>query len=557
MQQRVLIMMVGVLFALAACAPAPQVIVQAPTQTLPGPVVPTRIPTDAPTATPIPPTATPIPPTATPVPPTATPIPPTATPVPPTATPIPPTATPIPPTATPVPPTATPVPPTATSVPPTATSVPPTATPVPPTATPVQVSAGSTGRQYLNGTGLRRLTLGENLNVGGILSGALSYAQPVMLFPLAAQAGDVVTLMMERVAGGDLNFFPRLIVIDPKGREIARTSDVSSSAVAEMRGLTLPDAGTYVVAAGSTYSVATGVFTLTAASGAADAPAGIVASAPLQAGTAQTGEISDAAPYAVYTFSGRAGDRISLRLEADASPLDPRLILQDNLGQTLALNEDDYTVNGVNSLIAGYTLATSGTYSVLATRFPASEPTVGGYRLLLSVDAPAEGGPLTVLEGALNPFNSLSLREDFYPYWLFVAGDDVDADKNEMPVESFLTFTLPELPAGFDIRSATLQLAPCLEFSSGFAVLGALEVRSERYGLQIDLQGFPPPGAGAQVLATQPSCDPGVDVREVVLQAYADGMYEIQFRLAFPYAMPTGQGDLVSFTPRLILRSDG
>jgi hypothetical protein len=421
----------------------------------------------------------------------------------------------------------------------------------------VQASGGPTSRPYLNGTGLRLLTLGENLTVGGIVSGALSSAQPVMLFPLAVQAGDVVTLTMERVAGDDLNLFPRLIVIDPKGREIARTSDVSSSAVAEMRGLTLSDAGTYVVAAGSTYSVATGVFTLTAAAGAADAPAGIVASAPLQAGTAQTGEISDAAPYAVYTFSGRAGDRISLRLEADASPLDPRLILQDNLGQTLALNEDDYTGNGVNSLIAGYTLPASGTYSVIATRFPAAEPTVGGYRLLLTVDAPAEGGPLTVLEGALNPFNSLSLREDFYPYWLFVAGDDVDADKNEMPVESFLTFTLPELPAGFDIRSATLQLAPCFEFSSGFAVLGALEVRSERYGLQIDLQGFPPPDAGAQVLATQPSCDPVVDVREVVLQAYADGMYEIQFRLAFPYAMPTGQGDLVSFTPRLILRSDG
>ena len=190
-------------------------------------------------------------------------------------------------------------------------------------------------------------------------------------------------------------------------------------------------------------------------------------------------------------------------------------------------------------------------------RYPATEPTVGGYRLLLTVDAPAEGGPLTVLEAALNPFNSLSLREDFLPYWLFVAGDDVDADKNELRVDGFLTFTLPALPTDFEIRSATLQLAPCFEYSSGFAVLGALEVRLVSDGLQIDMQGFPTLDAGAQVLATQPSCDPGVDVREVVLQAYADGMYEIQFRLAFPYAMPTGQGDLVSFTPRLILRSDG
>jgi|GEM_PF-3162244 len=116
---------------------------------------PTPLPTDAPTNTPVPPTETPLPtstPTETLEPSTETPLPtatPTDTPEPPTATPLPtatPTETPLPtatPTDTPEPPTATPLPtatPTETPLPtatPTDTPEPPTATPLP-TATPTE-----------------------------------------------------------------------------------------------------------------------------------------------------------------------------------------------------------------------------------------------------------------------------------------------------------------------------------------------------------------------------------------------------------------------------------
>jgi len=99
-----LLVTLGIILSLAACAPKPTPAAPTPTEATPMPK-----PVEA-TPTPIPPTVTPMPPTPTPVPPTATPMPPTPTPIPPTATPIPPTPTPAPPTATPVPPTPTPPP---------------------------------------------------------------------------------------------------------------------------------------------------------------------------------------------------------------------------------------------------------------------------------------------------------------------------------------------------------------------------------------------------------------------------------------------------------------
>jgi len=99
-----LLVTLGIILPLAACAPKPTPAARTPME-----ATPTPKPIEA-TLTPVPPTATPVPPTPTPAPPAATPLPPTPTPVPPTATPIPPTPTPVPPTATPVPPTPTPPP---------------------------------------------------------------------------------------------------------------------------------------------------------------------------------------------------------------------------------------------------------------------------------------------------------------------------------------------------------------------------------------------------------------------------------------------------------------
>lgn len=83
-----------------------------------------------------------------------------------------------------------------------------------------------------------------------------------------------------------------------------------------------------------------------------------------------------------YFFDGNAGDRVTLRMDAVASGIDPVIALIDPGGQEIAF-DDDSGGNG-NSLIEGHRLLRTGRYEVHAQSYGASE---GEFSLLLELAA--------------------------------------------------------------------------------------------------------------------------------------------------------------------------
>jgi uncharacterized protein YdeI (BOF family) len=86
-----------------------------------------------------------------------------------------------------------------------------------------------------------------------------------------------------------------------------------------------------------------------------------------------------------YSFFGEAGSLVDIRMNNTSGSLDPLLILLDPNGQEIARNDDD--PNGLNrdSYIQGFTLPTSGVYTIVATRFQEAQGvSEGSFSLTLS-----------------------------------------------------------------------------------------------------------------------------------------------------------------------------
>jgi hypothetical protein len=106
-----------------------------------------------------------------------------------------------------------------------------------------------------------------------------------------------------------------------------------------------------------------------------------------------TGEITNDTTEVQYTFEGTAGDIITVNMSAEPGTLDSYLELIAPDGTQL-LTADDYA-GSLNSQIGPYTLAESGTYTVVATRCcgGGGGGTTGAYELVLRQ---AEVAPLTI-----------------------------------------------------------------------------------------------------------------------------------------------------------------
>ena len=89
-------------------------------------------------------------------------------------------------------------------------------------------------------------------------------------------------------------------------------------------------------------------------------------------------------PECQYTFTGTAGQYVSISLERDnESPkLDPYLDLKDRYGTIVASN-DDITADNSNSLIDSYYLQTTGTYTIIAHSY--GNQTYGQYWIYVTL----------------------------------------------------------------------------------------------------------------------------------------------------------------------------
>lgn len=105
---------------------------------------------------------------------------------------------------------------------------------------------------------------------------------------------------------------------------------------------------------------------------------------PLTFGAPAAGFITSGQPYQTYTFTGQAGDIVSMAMNAISGSLDPLLLVVDPNGGVIAFNDD--AADGVtNSLVANLSLVLSGQYTVVATRYGQEiGGTEGDYELTLS-----------------------------------------------------------------------------------------------------------------------------------------------------------------------------
>jgi hypothetical protein len=405
--------------------------------------------------------------------------------------------------------------------------------------------------RYANSTALIPVSIDAAASAFNSLSSTIDTSAPLRLYTYTGVQGEVLNINMSSTSG-DLD--PFLLVIDPKGRELVRNDDESAESLnASVRGFTLPESGTYVIVTsrfGAQFGFSAGDFDLSITKTATtETPFGVFSEA-LAYGRQITDTINDDTPGHVYTFRGNSGDTVSIQMSTTSGDLDPRLILTDNLGNTLASNDDDLLNLTTNSFIQNYILPASGYYSIVATRYGGASNS-GDFELTIILEEPGTPGEIHPLYAVLDPENSRTLRADGQYFSNYSAGDSADEDKNELRTDTLLTFFLPPLPEGTQLESATLDLTPCYESGSGFAVLGSLTIYYDNYGSLSQFRDFSRPTAGARIMAEVDQCSP-VDVTDTVLADYASGS-NLQLRLTFRSAISNGQGDEVLFTPRLLL----
>lgn len=110
---------------------------------------------------------------------------------------------------------------------------------------------------------------------------------------------------------------------------------------------------------------------------------------PISPGSVE-GNISDAQPLVRYRFDARAGDVVTLSMDATSGNLDPFLVLLGPDGELV--EQDDDGGSGRNAAVAA-TLARAGRYVVEAGRYSqGGTPTTGTFRLTLSIAGLGSGG---------------------------------------------------------------------------------------------------------------------------------------------------------------------
>lgn len=106
---------------------------------------------------------------------------------------------------------------------------------------------------------------------------------------------------------------------------------------------------------------------------------------PISADESVSGIIDSDRVYAAYSFTGKTGDIVTVRMDATAGNLDALLFLLDSNGNTVAFNDDALNADTTDAEIANQTLVSDGVYTIVATRYGREfGGTRGAYTLTLS-----------------------------------------------------------------------------------------------------------------------------------------------------------------------------
>ena len=276
-------------------------------------------------------------------------------------------------------------------------------------------------------------------------------------------AGDVITVRMT-ATGGDLD--PFLILTDGSGVELARNDDADDSASdAAIVAFALPADGTYLIRAtryGLMNGPSTGEFSLVIDTGAESLDLNVAGPAvPLALGEVVTGTLSLERARDRYTFSGQAGEWVTISVQRADGDLDLALTLRDPDGAEIA--SDREWLDPAEARIERVQLPADGTYALDVVLEDLT--TSGGYRLVALVAPPAGPSP-----GAFVPADGLDIE------LVLVWASDADLDLQALdPVGA----ESGDSTARANDFCANITTAPVerLVWADGAAAPGAYEVR--------------------------------------------------------------------------------
>jgi hypothetical protein len=235
---------------------------------------------------------------------------------------------------------------------------------------------------------------GQTIN-GTFVDGdcALADSSRYDLYSFTASAGQQVSITMTGTSPVD----PYLILVAPDTDTIGEDDNGGGGTTARIPPVagtfgTLPATGTYIIYANTALGNQFGNYSITLNFSGSTCASTPIALGQTINGTLATGDCRlpfDGSFFDSYTFSGTAGQ--SIAIAQTSSAFDSFLILLSPSGSGLAADDD--SGGGSNARIpgpsGGFTLPTTGTYTILANSF---DPLgTGNYGLTLSL----AGGPTT------------------------------------------------------------------------------------------------------------------------------------------------------------------
>ena len=106
---------------------------------------------------------------------------------------------------------------------------------------------------------------------------------------------------------------------------------------------------------------------------------------PIEPGSSVSGVIDADNVFQTYSFTGVAGDIVTIRADATSGNLDTLLFLLDSNGTVVAANDDSTRAQTTNSEILNQTLVSDGLYTIVVTRYgQVFGGTEGAFTLTLS-----------------------------------------------------------------------------------------------------------------------------------------------------------------------------
>ena len=194
-------------------------------------------------------------------------------------------------------------------------------------------------------------------------------------YTFRSEGGETLTATM---IAGNTTLDPVLELYGPSGALVAFNDDAAPGQLdAAINEAPLQDAGIYTLVARSYGERSGGPYTLLATRGTLTLSGG---GGEITIGATVEGEIAEVGQSDRWTFTGAAGQVISIALtHPPGSNLDPLVELIGPEGTPLAASDDDG--GNLNSLISGFALPASGTYTIVARSW--GNATTGAYTLQL------------------------------------------------------------------------------------------------------------------------------------------------------------------------------